>query len=173
MKRVIFLVDMDAFFTSCELTRHPEILNNPAVVAGDPKKRSGIILTANYEARKFGIKTTMLLNKALKLCPHLIIIAPDRNFYKQKSKEVIDILSSYTPLIEQNSIDEAWLDMTGCEKIFGNPEKSAELIGTCLKNELGLSCSIGISENKFLSKMASEMEKAFGYYRALEKRYQN
>lgn len=169
MKRVIFLVDMDAFFTSCESTRHPEILNNPAVVAGDPKKRSGIILTANYEARKFGIKTTMLLNKALKLCPHLIIIAPDRNFYKQKSKEVIDILSSYTPLIEQNSIDEAWLDMTGCEKIFGNPKESAKLIGTRIKNKLGLSCSIGISENKFLSKMASEMKKPSGITELWEK----
>ncbi|MBV4424554.1 DNA polymerase IV [Clostridium tyrobutyricum] len=162
MKRVIFLVDMDAFFTSCESIRHPEILKNPAVVAGDPKKRSGIILTANYEARKFGIKTTMLLNKALKLCPDLIIIEPDRNFYKQKSKEVIDILSSYTPLIEQNSIDEAWLDMTGCEKIFGSPEESAKLIAMRIKNELGLSCSIGISENKFLSKMASEIKKPSG-----------
>jgi DNA polymerase-4 len=150
---------MDAFFISCESTRHPEISGIPAAVAGDPRKRCGIILTANYEARKFGIKTAMTLNNALKLCPDLAVIAPDHNFYRFKSNEVIDILFSYTPTIEQNSIDEAWLDMTGCERIFGNPRKCAEDIMKQIGKELGLSCSIGISENKFLSKMASEIKK--------------
>nr|WP_312579896.1 DNA polymerase IV [Sedimentibacter sp.] len=162
MKRVIFLVDMNAFFISCENARHPEIIGKPAAVAGDPKNRSGIILTANYEARKFGIRTTMVLHEALKLCPGLITIPPDHNFYEQKSKEVMKIFSSYTPIIEQNSIDEAWLDMTGCDGIFGNPLESAKNIMENIKNELGLWCSIGISENKFLSKMASEMKKPLG-----------
>lgn len=162
MKRVVFLVDMNAFFISCETTRHPEIIGKPAAVAGDPKNRSGIILTANYEARKFGIKTTMVLHEAKKLCPDILIIPPDHYFYEQKSKEVMNILSCYTPIIEQNSIDEAWLDMTGCEGIFGKPTESAKQIMEHIKNELGLWCSIGISENKFLSKMASEIKKPLG-----------
>ncbi|MFA6940834.1 MAG: DNA polymerase IV [Clostridiaceae bacterium] len=162
MQRVIFLVDMNAFFISCEKTRHPEIIGKPAAVAGDPKNRSGIILTANYEARKFGVKTTMVLHEALKLCPNLLLIPPDHKFYERISGEVMNIFSRFTPVIEQNSIDEAWLDMTGCEGIFGKPEKSAENIQERIKNELGLWCSIGISENKFLSKMASDMKKPLG-----------
>lgn len=162
MERVVFLVDMNAFYISCERTRHPEIEGKPAAVAGNPINRTGIILTANYEARKYGIKTTMIIRDALRLCPNLIIIPPDHQFYEQKSKEVMQILSSYTPVIEQNSIDEAWLDMTGCNGIFGEPLESAKNIMERIKEELGLWCSIGISENKFLSKMASEMKKPLG-----------
>ncbi len=162
MKRVVFLVDMNAFFISCEKTRHPEIEGKPAAVAGDPVYRTGIILTANYEARKYGIKTTMILREAFRLCPDLIIIPPDHSFYEKKSKEVMEILSSYSPLVEQNSIDEAWLDMTGCESLFGQPLQSARSIMDKIKNELNLWCSIGISENKFLAKMASEMKKPLG-----------
>ena len=162
MKRVIFLVDMNAFFISCEKTRHPEIEGKPAAVAGDPVNRSGIILTANYEARKYGIKTTMILREAFRLCPDLIIIPPDHKFYEMKSKEVMEILSDYTPVIEQNSIDEAWLDMTGSESLFGQPLEAAGNIMDRIKNELDLWCSIGISENKFLAKMASEMKKPLG-----------
>ena len=162
MQKVIFLVDMNAFFISCETIRHPEIIDKPAAVAGDPKDRRGIILTANYRARKFGVKTAMVLGEALKLCPNLVLIPPDRDFYEQKSRQIMDILSSYTPVIEKNSIDEAWLDMTGCNRIFGKPLRSAELISRHIKRELGLGCSIGISENKFRSKMASEMKKPLG-----------
>jgi len=162
VERVVFLVDMNAFFISCEQTRHPEISGKPAAVAGDPENRTGIILTANYDARKYGIRTTMVLREAYKLCPHLIIIPPDHRFYSQKSREVMEILSSYTPVIEQNSIDEAWLDMTGCGGLFGEPLKTAENIMERINEELGLWCSIGISENKFLSKMASEMKKPHG-----------
>lgn len=162
MKRVIFLVDMNAFYISCEKTRHPEIDNKPAAVAGDPVNRNGIILTANYEARKYGVKTAMVLREAFRLCPELIIIPPDHSFYEEKSKEVMHILSTYTPVIEQNSIDEAWLDMTGCESLFGEPLESAKSIMDRIKSELNLWCSIGISENKFLAKMASEMKKPLG-----------
>ncbi len=162
MKKVVFLVDMNAFYISCEKTRHPEIEGKPAAVAGDPVNRTGIILTANYEARKYGIKTTMILREAFRLCPDLIIIPPDHSFYDKKSKEVMQILSSYTPVIEQKSIDEAWLDMTGSESLFGQPLESAKSIMNKIKNELDLWCSIGISENKFLAKMASEMKKPLG-----------
>lgn len=162
MNRVIFLVDMNSFFISCEITRHPELAGKPAAVAGDPKKRTGIILTANYEARKFGVKTTMPVHQALKLCPDLVLLPPDHHFYSEISRQVMDILSGFTPIVEENSIDEAWLDMTGCEGLFGDPKSSAELIMKTLQIELGLPCSIGISENKFLSKMASEMKKPLG-----------
>lgn len=162
MKKVIFLVDMNAFFISCEMTRNASLVGTPAAVAGDPKKRSGIILATNYEARSLGVKTTMVLHEALKLCPRLILVPPDHHFYQQKSEEVMELLSHYTPVLEQNSIDEAWLDMTGCEGLFGEPRKAAKLIMDEIKDRLGLWCSIGIAENKFLAKMAAEMKKPLG-----------
>jgi len=162
MSRLIFLVDMNAFFISCEMARNPGLKGKPAAVAGDPKKRSGIILAANYEARKYGVATTMVLHEAKKLCPELIIVPPDHEFYEKNSKAVMEILSRYTPVIQQNSIDEAWMDLTGCEKLFGCPLNIAENIMETISSELGLWCSIGISENKFLAKMGSEMKKPQG-----------
>ncbi len=162
MGRLIFLVDMNAFFISCEMARNPELKGKPAAVAGDPKKRSGIILAANYEARKYGVKTTMVFHEAKKLCPELIIVAPDRELYEKNSRAVMDILSRYTPIIQQNSIDEAWMDLTGCEKLFGSPMEIAKNIMDTISKELDLWCSIGISENKFLAKMGSELKKPHG-----------
>ncbi|MFZ1037826.1 MAG: DNA polymerase IV [Smithella sp.] len=168
-QKVIFLVDMNAFFISCEMTRNPSIVGIPAAVAGDPKKRTGIILAANYEARSFGVKTAMVLHEALKLCPKLTIVPPDHHFYGQKSEEVMDLLSNYTPALEQNSIDEAWLDMTGSEGLFGKPFDAAQRIMNEIKDNLGLWCSIGIAENKFLAKMAAEMKKPLGITELWEK----
>lgn len=162
MRRVIFLVDMNAFFISCETTRRPELAGIPAAVAGDPKKRSGIILAANYEARKYGVKTTMTVGEAKKLCSGLVLVPPDHSFYEEKSKQVMQLLSGYTPVIEQASIDEAWLDMTGCEILSGHPRAAAEQIMADIRDKLGLWCSIGISENKFLAKMAADMKKPQG-----------
>jgi DNA polymerase-4 len=161
-QKVIFLVDMNAFFISCEMTRNDSLVGKPAAVAGDPKKRTGIILAANYEARSCGVKTTMVLHEAIELCPNLILVLPDHHFYGQKSKEVMDLLSKYTPILEQNSIDEAWLDMTGSEGLFGKPVEAAKRIMDEIKDRLGLWCSIGIAENKFLAKMAAEMKKPLG-----------
>jgi len=162
MSRLIFLVDMNAFFISCEMARNPELKGKPAAVAGDPKQRSGIILAANYEARNYKIKTTMVLHEARKLCPGLVTIPPDHRFYEEKSRAVMEILSRYTPVIQQNSIDEAWMDLTGCEKLFGSPVDIARNIMDTISKELDLWCSIGISENKFLAKMASEFKKPQG-----------
>lgn len=162
MRRVVFLVDMNAFFISCETSRNPELKGHPAAVAGNPENRTGIILAANYDARAFGVKTTMLIHEAKKLCPGLILVSPTHGLYEQKSNEVMDILSRFTPVIQQNSIDEAWLDLTGCEGLFGEPLKIAGRIMDEIRNELDLWCSIGISENKFLSKMASDFKKPLG-----------
>jgi len=162
MQRVVFLVDMNAFFISCETTRNPALAGIPSAVAGDPKKRSGIILAANYEARACGVRTAMVLHEALKLCPGMQLVPPDHRFYEHKSLEVMNLLSNYTPLVEQNSIDEAWLDMTGTEGLFGSPAEVAKQIMNEIESKLGLWCSIGIAENKFLAKMASEMKKPLG-----------
>ncbi len=169
LKRVIFLVDMNAFFISCEMSRNPALKGKPAAVAGDPKNRTGIILAANYDARKFKVRTTMLVHEAKKLCPEIILVPPDHDFYERKSVEVMKILSRYTPLIQQNSIDEAWLDLTGCGGLFGEPREIAEKIMNDIRNELDLWCSIGISDNKFLAKMASEMKKPLGITEVWEK----
>lgn len=162
MKKIIFLVDMNAFFIGCEMARDNSLKGRTAAVAGDPKNRNGIILAANYEARKYGVKTTMLVYEARKLCPDIVFISPDHNYYRKMSQEVMNILGRYTPLVEQNSIDEAWLDLTGCEALFGKPLEIANKIMKDILSELDLMCSIGISENKFLSKMASEMKKPLG-----------
>jgi DNA polymerase-4 len=153
---------MNAFFISCEMTRNPSLVGIPAAVADDPKKRTGIILAANYEARACGVKTTMVIHEALKLCPKLTLVPPDHHFYGQKSEEVMNLLSNYTPALEQNSIDEAWLDMTGSEGLFGKPLEAAQRIMNEIKDRLGLWCSIGIAENKFMAKMAAEMKKPLG-----------
>ncbi len=162
MQRVVFLVDMNAFFISCEMTRNPDLVGKPAAVAGDPKNRSGIVLAANYEARKYGIKTTMVIHQALKLCPSLILVPPDHHFYEANSREVMKLLGNYSPIVEKNSIDEAWLDMTGTERLFGTPIEAAQRIMNEISDCLGLWCSIGISENKLLSKIASEIKKPMG-----------
>jgi len=162
IKRVVFLVDMNAFFMSCEITRNPALAGKPCAVAGDPKRRSGIILSANYEARAHGVKTAMVIHEASKLCPNIQFVPPDHNFYERMSGEVMKLLSNFTPIIEQNSIDEAWLDMTGTERLFGTPMEAAKKIMHDIQSELGLWCSIGIAENKFLAKMASDMKKPMG-----------
>lgn len=153
---------MNAFFISCEMARNRGLKGKPAAVAGDPKNRSGIILAANYEARAYKVRTTMLIHEARKLCPDIILVPPDHELYDRKSREVMGILARYTPVIQQNSIDEAWLDMTGCETLFGEPHQAAGSIMSDILKELDLWCSIGISENKFLAKMASEMKKPKG-----------
>lgn len=169
MRKIVFLVDMNAFFISCEMSRNQSLKGRPAAVAGDPKNRMGIILAANYDARAFGVKTTMLVHEALKLCPGLILVPPEHSLYERKSREVMTILSRYTPIVQQNSIDEAWLDLTGCEGLFGEPLQIAERIMEDIRVELDLWCSIGISENKFLAKMASEMKKPLGITELWEK----
>ena len=162
MKRIVLLVDMNAFYISCEMSRNTALKNIPAAVAGDPENRTGIVLAANYSARNYGVKTAMTLHEAFKKCPDLVTIAPDHAFYNQRSKEVMSYLYHFSPVIEQNSIDEAWLDITGTEKLFGPPFQVAEKIMAGLKDELDLWCSIGISDNKFLSKMAADMKKPLG-----------
>lgn len=162
MRRIIH-VDMNAFFASCHQAEDPSLRGKPVLVAGDPQKRHGIILTASYEARQFGVKTAMPVFEAKKRCPHGIFVRPRHRLYLDYSRRVFQILCDYTPLVEPFSIDEAWLDVTGCGRLFGTAENIAKTLQQRIKSELSLTCSVGISENKFLAKMASEMQKPSGF----------
>jgi DNA polymerase-4 len=158
----ILHVDMNAFFAACHQAADPRLRGRPVLVSGDPESRHGIILTASYEARPFGVKTAMPTREALRLCPEAIVVRPDFKLYSSYSRQVMAILSSYTPLVEQFSIDEAWLDVAGCENLFGPPIAIAREIKARIREELGLTCSIGIAPTKILAKMASDLEKPDG-----------
>lgn len=165
----IFLVDMNAFFIMCESISRPELLEVPAAVGGDPKTRRGIILTSNYKARAYGVRTAMTINEALKLCPDLTIVKSTKGLYSSCSNAVFEILRQYTPLVEPSSIDEGYMDVTASTDLFGPPDEIARSIMEEIKTELGLWCSIGISENKFLAKMASDMKKPLGITKMYKK----
>lgn len=162
MAETILHVDMNAFFAACHQAADPRLRGRPVLVSGDPESRHGIILTASYEARPFGVKTAMPTREALRLCPEAIVVRPDFKLYSSYSRQVMAILSSYTPLVEQFSIDEAWLDVAGCENLFGPPIAIAREIKARIREELGLTCSIGIAPTKILAKMASDLEKPDG-----------
>lgn len=160
--RDILHIDMNAFFASCEQVKNPELKNAPLIVGGDPQRRSGIVLAASYDAKKCGVKTTMPLYAAAKLCPNAVFIKPSHGLYEKMSNQVMEIFDQYTPLKEQVSIDEAFLDMTGTEQLFGDILTVAKTIQTRILKELDLGCSVGISSNKLLAKMASDYKKPMG-----------
>lgn len=160
--KVIFHVDMNSFFASCEQVKNPKLLNQPIIVVGDPDRRSGIVLAASYEAKAHQIKTTMPIYQARKLLPQVIIVPSDYRFYVKMSEQVMQIFDDFTPVKEPASIDEAYLDMTGTEHLFGQPKQAAAQLMERVSTELGLGCSIGISSNKLLAKMASDMKKPRG-----------
>ncbi len=158
----ILHVDMNAFFAACHQAQEPALKGKPVLVSGDPSSRHGIVLTASYEARRFGVKTAMPTAQALRLCPQALIVAPNFRLYSFYSKQIMAILNSFTPLVEQYSIDEAWLDVSGCENLFGPADNIAREIKQEIKHQLDLSCSIGIAPSKILAKMASDLEKPDG-----------
>lgn len=161
-EKLIFHIDMNSFFASCEQVIHPELKQKPIAVVGDATRRSGIVLAASYEAKAYGIKTTMPIHQAVKLFPGLILVSSTFGLYSKMSRQVMQIFDNYTPLKEQLSIDEAYLDMTGSEFLFGPPEVAAQRIMNQIQKELDLGCSIGIATNKLLAKMASDMKKPLG-----------
>jgi DNA polymerase-4 len=159
--RVILHVDMNSFYASVEMAYDPSLKGKPLAIAGDPKQRKGIVVTCSYEARKFGVKTTMPIWEAKKLCPELIVKPPNFDRYRAVSKAMFDILRQYTHLVEPVSIDEGYMDITESYE-WGTPIEIAEAIQKRLQNELDLPSSIGIAPNKFLAKMASNMKKPMG-----------
>lgn len=159
--RKIIHIDMDAFFASVEQRDYPHYRNKPVLVGGSPQGR-GVVAAASYEARKFGIHSAMPASRAVKLCPHAIFLKPRFDVYREVSVSIREIFYSYTDLVEPLSLDEAYLDVT--ENHTGNP--SATLIAREIKRrivqETGLTASAGVSSNKFLAKIASDMEKPDG-----------
>ncbi|HVP78140.1 MAG TPA: DNA polymerase IV [Thermodesulfobacteriota bacterium] len=166
MRRILH-IDMDAFFSAIEQKRRPELAGKPVVVGGggDPTKR-GVVSTASYEARKFGIHSAMPLRTAYKLCPDAIFLPVDYEEYSRISEEVKGILREFSPIMEDVGIDEAFLDISSIDK---PAEEIAKEIKKRIHNETGLTCSIGIAPNKLLAKMASDMQKPDGLTRITER----
>ena len=158
MSRTILHVDLDAFFVSVELLERPDLRGKPVAVGGQPDQR-GVISSASYEARKFGVRSALPTRTALQLCPDLILLSGRHNLYEQHSRQVMTMLHEITPQIEQISIDEAFLDITGTELRSGSPEKLARLLHDRIRDEFGLPCSIGVASNKLVAKIATEQAK--------------
>jgi len=151
---------MDAFFAAIEVLDDSSLKGKPVIVGG--LSRRGVVSTASYEARRFGIHSAMPLFKAREKCPHGIFLPVKMERYKEVSKKIMGLLKDFSPLVEQVSIDEAYLDITGTENLFGCPEEIARQIKERIGKEIGLTCSIGIAPNKFIAKVASDMHKPDG-----------
>jgi DNA polymerase-4 len=160
--RAIIHVDMDAFYASVEVMDHPELAGKPVIVGGTPEGR-GVVAAASYEARTFGVHSAMSSYRAHQLCPHGVFLTPRMSRYAEVSREVFRILESYTPLVEPLSIDEAFLDVTGSRALFGSPEEIGRAIKRRIRGEIGLVASVGVAPNKFLAKLASDLEKPDGF----------
>ncbi|MBO0471824.1 DNA polymerase IV [Enterococcus sp. DIV0242_7C1] len=162
--RKIIHIDMDAFFASVEERDHPELVGHPLVIARHPSDTGGkgVVTTANYEARKFGIHSAMSAQKAFELCPQAIFKAGDHQKYSEISQQIRAIFRRYTDVIEPVSIDEAYLDVTVNKINSKSAIKIAKLIQFDIWNELHLTCSAGVSYNKFLAKLASDFQKPKG-----------
>lgn len=159
--RKILHVDIDAFFASVEQMDNPELKGKPVIVGGSTGLR-GVVSTASYGARRFGVHSAQPMTEARRLCPQGVFLKVRMDRYQEVSRRIHEILSSYTPKVEPVSIDEAFLDVSGCQTLFGRSEDIARAIKIRIKKEIGLTCSVGVAPNKFLAKIASEMRKPDG-----------
>lgn len=157
--RIILHSDMNCFYASVEMLHHPEFAGKPLAVGGDPQARHGIVLTANYIAKKCGVKTGMALWQARQVCPDIIFVPPRMDLYLRFSGMAREIYSEYTDKIEPYGIDEAWLDVTASSTIKGDGMKIAKEISERIKYELGVTVSIGVSWNKIFAKLGSDYKK--------------
>jgi DNA polymerase IV len=154
-------VDLDAFFAAVEQRDRPELRGRPVIVGGDPRAR-GVVSAASYEARAFGVHSAMPLRTAGALCPTGVFLPVDGAKYRRASRQVMGILARFTPLLEQVSIDEAFLDVAGSEALFGPPEAIARRIKTEVREEVGLTASVGVATTKLVAKIASDLRKPDG-----------
>ena len=160
--RQIIHVDMDAFFASVEQLDNPDLIGKAVIVGGDSKKR-GVVAAASYEARKFGVHSAMPTSQAIRLCPNAIVLPVQMKRYSELSRQIHGIFQKFTPEIEPISLDEAFLDVTGSLQLFGSAEKIGREIKHQIKEQLGLVASVGIATNKFLAKIASDLDKPDGF----------
>jgi len=158
----ILHADMDAFFSAVEQRENPELKGEAVIIGGVSLSNRGVVSTASYEARKFGVHSAMPIAKARKLCPDGIYLPARHGLYKESSREIFNILKKYTPLVEKLSIDEAFLDVKGCERLYGDAVEIAKKIKKEVKKKTKLTISVGVSVNKFLAKLASDFDKPDG-----------
>jgi DNA polymerase-4 len=159
--RHILHVDMDGFFAAIEQLDHPELRGKPVLVGGSPEGR-GVVSTASYEARPFGCHSAMPMAQALRLCPQAIVVPPRTERYAELSERIFEILEQFTPLLEPLSIDEGFLDITGSQRLLGSAEQIACELKRRIHAETKLTASVGLAPNKFLAKLASDLDKPDG-----------
>ena len=160
--RQIIHVDMDAFYASVEQLDNPDLIGKAVIVGGDPKQR-GVVSAASYEARKFGVHSAMPMSQAIRLCPNAIVLPVRMKRYAELSQQIHVIFQKFTPEIEPISLDEAFLDVTGSLQLFGSAEEIGSDIKHHINEQLGLVASVGIAPNKFLAKLASDLDKPDGF----------
>ena len=159
---MILHVDMDAFYAAIELRDNPNLAGKPVVVGGSPSGR-GVIAAASYEARKFGLHSAMPGAQAIRLCPQAVFIKPQMEKYSAVSKQIREIFNRFTSVFEPLALDEAFLDVAGSEKLFGDAETIGRMIQSTIADELNLVASVGVAPNKFIAKLASDLEKPNGF----------
>ena len=164
--KTVFHVDMDAFFVSVEELYDPS-LKGKAVVVGGKQDERGVVSAASYEARRFGVHSAMPLRTAYKHCPHAIFVEGHPDRYREYSGRVFDVLNHFTPVVEMASIDEAYLDMTGTERLLGPPLRAAHLLHEAIKGATQLNCSVGIASSRLVAKIASDQAKRNGILHVL------
>ncbi len=160
--RTILHVDLDAFFAAVEQRDRPELRGKPVVVGGGGPNDRGVVSAASYEARRFGVRSAMPLRTAAALCPQAVFLPVDGRKYAQASEQVMAVLRRFTPRIEQLSIDEAFLDVTGTEALFGSGEEVGRRIKQAVRDETGLTVSVGVAANRLVAKIASDLRKPDG-----------
>ncbi len=158
----ILHVDMDAFYASVEQRDNPSLAGLPVCVGG-PESGRGVIAAASYEARRFGVHSGQPTAQARRLCPELVLLPPDFDRYTAASRAIMEVFRSYTPLVEPLSLDEAFLDVSGCERLHGSAVEIGRAIKREILRETALVASVGVAPSKFLAKLASDLDKPNGF----------
>lgn len=148
-------VDLDAFYASVEQLDNPNLIGKPIIVGATPGSKRGVVATCSYEARAYGVHSAMPIDEAYRLCPEGVFLPTNMKRYQEKSHEVMNIFHDFSPEVHQISIDEAFIDLTGTERLFGPPETTAVQLKKTVLEKTGLTVSVGLAANKYIAKIAS------------------